>query len=108
MEKRNSTAFLRSEGCNTGSLAAQISRKDHGIKGSRGDVAAVPGWLHGQLGEGGLLIKGMNCPVSRVARKFSRLCISEEVLLVEWLQAKVSRQQHVLNEKQYCSYLVKW
>ena len=59
-----------------------------------------------KVGSNSYLIKEMNCPVSRVAKKFPQLCMSEEVLLAELLQAKVSRQQHLLNEKQYCSYLV--
>ena len=52
------------------------------------------------------LIKEMNCPVARVARRFPQVCIYEEVLLSELLEAKVSRQDHILRREHYCSYLV--
>jgi predicted ArsR family transcriptional regulator len=59
-----------------------------------------------RVGPKSYLIKEMNCPVSRVARKFPQLCIHEEALLAELLQARVSRQHHLLRNEQYCSYLV--
>jgi len=59
-----------------------------------------------KVGPQSYLIKEMNCPVSRVARRFPQLCIYEESLLAELLQVRVSRQHHILRKEQYCSYLV--
>jgi len=52
------------------------------------------------------LIKLMNCAVEQVARRFPRICVCEEQLIAELLQANVSRGHHILQKEQYCSYLV--
>ncbi len=52
------------------------------------------------------LIKLMNCAVAQVARKFPHVCIYEEELLSGLLQAKVTRQEHILQKDHFCSYVV--
>ena len=52
------------------------------------------------------LIKLMNCSVEKVARKFPQLCLCEEELLSQLLDAQVIRKDHILRQQQFCSYLV--
>ena len=59
-----------------------------------------------KIDENKYLIKEMNCAVAQVARKFPQACIEEEHFLAELLQAKVTRQHHILHKDQFCSYLV--
>ena len=58
-----------------------------------------------KIDENKYLIREMNCAVAQVARKFPQTCIEEEHLLAELLQAKVTRQHHILRKDQFCSYL---
>jgi len=51
-------------------------------------------------------IKLMNCAVEKVARKFPQLCLCEEELLSQLLFAVVTRQDHILRQQHFCSYLV--
>jgi predicted ArsR family transcriptional regulator len=59
-----------------------------------------------RVGSNKYLIKEMNCSVAQVAERFPHLCIYEEELLSELLQAKVTRKHHLLHKDHYCSYLV--
>ena len=59
-----------------------------------------------KLGPNRYLIKEMNCAVAKVAKKFPQVCIFEESFLEEILQAKVTRQHHILQKDHFCSYLV--
>ena len=59
-----------------------------------------------KVGPNRYLIKLMNCAVARVARKFPHLCIYEEELLSELLQARVARKHHILHNDHFCSYFV--
>lgn len=59
-----------------------------------------------KLGPNQYLIKEMNCAVAKVAKKFPQVCIFEESFLEEILQAKVTRQHHILQKDHFCSYLV--
>jgi len=59
-----------------------------------------------RLGPNKYLIKEMNCAVAQVAKKFPETCIFEEGFLCELLQAKVTRQHHILEKDHFCSYLV--
>ena len=52
------------------------------------------------------LIKFMNCAVLQVAKKFPQICVCEEDLLSELLQAKVTRRHYILKNGHFCSYLV--
>ena len=59
-----------------------------------------------RLGPNKYLIKEMNCAVAQVAKSFPETCIFEEGFLAELLLAKVTRRHHILQNDQYCSYLV--
>ncbi len=52
------------------------------------------------------LIKFMNCAALQVAKKFPQICVCEEDLLSELLQAKVTRRHYILKSGHFCSYLV--
>lgn len=52
------------------------------------------------------LIREMNCAVAQVAKKFPQTCIHEQDFLSLLLQAKVTRQHHILQKDHFCSYLV--
>ena len=55
---------------------------------------------------GQYLIRLMNCPVEKVARKFPQLCLCEESFLSELLEVPVTRKHHLLRKQHFCSYLV--
>ncbi len=59
-----------------------------------------------RLGPNKYLIKEMNCAVAQVAKSFPETCIFEEGFLAELLLAKVTHRHHILQNDQYCSYLV--
>ncbi len=59
-----------------------------------------------RLGPDSYLIKEMNCPVARIARKFPQTCVYEQDFLAELLRAKVTRKHHILQKDQFCSYLI--
>lgn len=52
------------------------------------------------------VIKLLNCPISKVAKEYPQACSCEQHFLSELLQAKVERDQHILNGQNYCSYIV--
>jgi predicted ArsR family transcriptional regulator len=52
------------------------------------------------------VIRLMNCAVEQVARKFPHLCIYEEKFISELLQAKVTRECHILQSDHSCTYLI--
>jgi len=52
------------------------------------------------------LIRFMNCAALQVAKKFPQICVCEEDLLSELLQAKVTRRHYILKSGHFCSYLV--
>jgi predicted ArsR family transcriptional regulator len=58
------------------------------------------------MGQNHYLIKLMNCTVEKVARRFPQLCLCEEEFLSQLLNAPVSRQNHILRQEQFCSYVV--
>ena len=57
-----------------------------------------------KVGPNQYMIRLMNCAVAQVARKFPHLCIYEEELFSELLQAKVTRKHHILQKDHFCSY----
>lgn len=59
-----------------------------------------------KLGPNRYLIREMNCAVAQVARRFPQACISEQDLLADLLQAKVTRKHHILQKDHFCSYLI--
>jgi predicted ArsR family transcriptional regulator len=52
------------------------------------------------------VIKLHNCPIYQVARQFPEICGCEQASLGELLEAKVTRDRHILQGHNYCSYLV--
>lgn len=59
-----------------------------------------------KLGPDSYLIREMNCPVAKIARKFPQTCVYEEDFLAELLGAKVTRKHHILQKDHFCSYVV--
>lgn len=55
---------------------------------------------------GKFVIKLHNCPIYKVARQFPETCGCEQASLSELLKAKVTRDRHILQGHNYCSYLV--
>lgn len=56
--------------------------------------------------EGKYVIKLHNCPIYKVAGQFPEICGCEQASLSELLKAKVTRDRHILQGHNYCSYLV--
>jgi predicted ArsR family transcriptional regulator len=52
------------------------------------------------------VIKLHNCPIYKVARQFPEFCGCEQASLGELLEAKVTRDRHILQGHNYCSYLI--
>ena len=52
------------------------------------------------------VIKLHNCPIYKVARQFPEICGCEQASLSELVNAKVTRDRHILQGHNYCSYLV--
>ncbi len=53
------------------------------------------------------VIKLLNCPISKVAKEYPDACSCEQNFLSELLDAKVTRDHHILNGQNYCSYVIR-
>jgi predicted ArsR family transcriptional regulator len=53
------------------------------------------------------VIKLLNCPISQVAKEYPQACNCEQRFLSELLHARVTRDHHILNGHNYCSYVVR-
>ncbi|MBI1746149.1 MAG: HTH domain-containing protein [Acidobacteria bacterium] len=51
-------------------------------------------------------LKLFNCPIAQVAKNFPDTCSCEQSYLTELLEAKVTRDHHLLAEQNYCSYII--
>lgn len=51
-------------------------------------------------------LKLYNCPISKVAKEYPHVCGCEQTSLGSLLEAKVTRDHHILSGQNYCSYVI--
>ena len=59
-----------------------------------------------QLPDGNFMIYQRNCALHDLASQYRQICALEPQLIEELLAAKVTRQQHILNNDPVCGYLI--
>jgi len=59
-----------------------------------------------KLPDGTFMIYQRNCALHDLANEFRQICALEPLLIEELLAAKVTRQQHILNDDPVCGYLI--